>query len=326
MTSMLPTPQTAPHDDPEHYRMTVGEHLEELRRRLIWALAGFAVAAIVCLALGRDVIIPVFAKPLVDTLQKYGLSAQLHSDEVQDVFTSYLEISLICAAAVGAPWIAWQFWQFIAAGLYPSERKYIVKYIPLSLGLLVAGMLFVYFFVLPWTLEFFIAFSMSVPMKADNAGPVDLNPPTTQSSFIQVVRGNPSKPMEGQIWYDQLQHRLKAYLDGEVKVVPFSGNQLIATEYKLPNYISLVVGMLITFGLCFQLPIVVMALAKSGIVEIDTLKASRRYVYFAMAVLAAVITPGDVITATVLLMIPLALLYELGIWLARATPESSSPA
>ena len=60
-----------------------------------------------------------------------------------------------------------------------------------------------------------------------------------------------------------------------------------------------------------------LALVRIGIVEIDQLKSMRRYIYFAIAVLAAAITPGDVITATILLMIPLVLLYELGIWLAR---------
>ncbi|HEX8523468.1 MAG TPA: twin-arginine translocase subunit TatC, partial [Tepidisphaeraceae bacterium] len=200
MTSIVPSEPKPAHDfDPEHYRMTVGEHLEELRHRLILALGGFAVAAIICLAMGRDVIIPVFCKPLVDSLQKYGLSPQLHSDQVQDVFTSFIEISLICAAALGAPWIVWQFWKFIAAGLYPQERKYITKYVPLSISLLISGMLFVYFLVLPWTLEFFIAFSISVPLKADNPAPVDLHPPTTQPTFIQVVRGNPPNPLEGQL-------------------------------------------------------------------------------------------------------------------------------
>src|SRR5439155_16469464 len=83
--------------DPDEYRMTVGEHLEELRTRLIYALVGFVLAAIVCLFFGRSWIIPVFCKPLVDTLQKYGLSTQLHSDEVPDVFSTFLQISMICA-------------------------------------------------------------------------------------------------------------------------------------------------------------------------------------------------------------------------------------
>ena len=56
---------------------------------------------------------------------------------------------------------------------------------------------------------------------------------------------------------------------------------------------------------------------KIGIVEIDTVTKSRRYVYFALAVLAATMTPGDVITAMVALMAPLVLLFELGILLAK---------
>ena len=66
-----------------------------------------------------------------------------------------------------------------------------------------------------------------------------------------------------------------------------------------------------------QLPLVVLALVRVGIVNRDALKAGRQYVYFGIAVLAAVITPGDYITGTVLLILPLILLYELGIWLAR---------
>jgi sec-independent protein translocase protein TatC len=70
------------------------------------------------------------------------------------------------------------------------------------------------------------------------------------------------------------------------------------------------------FGLSFQTPLVVMSLARIGIVEIDQLKSMRKYVYFAMAIVATVITPGDVITASLALTVPLCLLYELGIWLA----------
>jgi len=61
----------------------------------------------------------------------------------------------------------------------------------------------------------------------------------------------------------------------------------------------------------------VLALVRVGIVERDTLKRSRQYVYFAIAILACVITPGDYITGTVLLIGPLIALYELGVWLSR---------
>ena len=68
----------------------------------------------------------------------------------------FIDISLISAAALASPWILYQLWQFVAAGLYPHERKYVTRYLPLSIALLISGMLFVYFLVLPWTLEFFI--------------------------------------------------------------------------------------------------------------------------------------------------------------------------
>jgi sec-independent protein translocase protein TatC len=72
------------------------------------------------------------------------------------------------------------------------------------------------------------------------------------------------------------------------------------------------------------MPLVVLALVRIGIVEVEQLKTMRRYIYFAIAVLAAAITPGDVITATILLTIPLVMLYELGIWLARVQQPARS--
>ena len=66
------------------------------------------------------------------------------------------------------------------------------------------------------------------------------------------------------------------------------------------------------------------ALVAIGIVERDMLKQSRRYIYFAMSIVAAAITPGDVITATVALMFPLIGLFELGIWLSKERKETIS--
>lgn len=304
--------------DPDSFRMSIGEHLEELRRRLILALVGFGIACAFCLYFGRTVIMPTFCAPLATTLQKYNLPPQLRSNELPDVFNSYIYISLISATAIASPWIVWQFWQFVAAGLYPNERRLVTRFVPLSIGLLISGMLFVYYLVLPWTLEFFIAFAIGVPLIADNPLPAAATQPATGSTFIQVVNGRPAGISEGQIWYDQLTRRVEAVFGGEIRVVRFSADNLIATDYTLNSYIDLVVGMLIVFGLSFQLPLVVMGLARMGILTIEGLKSARRYVYFALAILAAAITPGDMITASVALMLPLALLYELGIWLAAA--------
>jgi sec-independent protein translocase protein TatC len=318
-----------PRDDfnPDDFRMTVGEHLEDLRRRLIYALIGFVLVACVCLYFGRSHIFWFFVAPLANTLQSFGLPPTLSTDQIPDIFTSFLQISMITAAAFSSPWMLWQFWQFVAAGLYPHERKYITRYIPLSIALLIGGMAFVYYFVLPWTLEFFIAFSIGVPLKLADSPPPSARTvaPTSQPTYIQIVNGRPAPPIrDGQIWYDQNTSRIEVFIGGETRVIRFSADNLIATDYKLPDYISLVVGMLITFGLSFQLPLVVLALVRVGIVEHETLKRSRQYVYFGIAILACVITPGDYITGTVLLIGPLIALYELGVWLAREPKQPTT--
>jgi len=83
----------------------------------------------------------------------------------------------------------------------------------------------------------------------------------------------------------------------------------------LATYFEMVIGLLLSFGLAFQLPLVVLALVRIGIMEIETLKKMRRIVYFILTIIAAVIVP-DVVTGMVALMIPLILLYEFGILLA----------
>jgi sec-independent protein translocase protein TatC len=302
--------------DPDQYRMTIGEHLEELRFRLIRALLGLVIAFIGCLVFGQTVM-SAFCKPLIDVLQDYEVNPQIYFTQVSDPFMVYIKISLISAAAISAPWMVWQLWQFVAAGLYPHERRLVTRYVPLSITLLIAGMLFVYYLVLPWTLQFFLAFSIQIPLPAGNSPTAQLA--TSQPSKIEVYEGDPATRSEGQIWINKLDGRLKLFIAGKVRVLTFGPENLTAPIITLPDYIDLVFGMLLTFALSFQLPLVVMALVASGIVEREALVGARRYVYFGMAIVAAIITPGDVITATLALMVPLCALFEMGLWLSRAS-------
>ena len=296
--------------------MTIGEHLEELRTRLILALVGFGVAALACFGLGNRVI-GIFCRPLLRVLQARNLTTQLFYNELSDGFMVYVKISLICAAAVSAPWMLFQIWKFIAAGLYPRERKYVTRYIPLSIALLISGMLFVYFIVLPWTISFFIIFANDIPMPAQTSGRVATTLPATGLPSIPQLDGDPAAPISGQFWYNKSEGRLKMYIDAnDMRVLPFGPSNLLAPHISLPDYIDLVVNTLISFGLCFQLPLVVLATVRIGIVNIETFKRSRRYVYFGISILAAAMTPGDMVTAMIALMLPLILLFELGIFLA----------
>jgi sec-independent protein translocase protein TatC len=312
--------------DPDHYRMTIGEHLEELRTRLIWGLLGFVIAAGVCLWFGRDVM-SFFCKPLIAAQQQYEISPHVQEKYPGETFMVYIQIALITAAAVSAPWTLYQAWKFIAAGLYPHERKYVTKYIPLSIGLLISGMVFVYYVVLPWTLQFFIAFTLSIELPQVKAPdkPAPLTPIVQHDpSYVQMLDKDPDKPDDGRIWFNTTQGRLKTRAFGATRIISFGSENLVLSEFELPEYVNMVLGMLIVFGLSFQMPLVVLALERIGIADIAALKAGRRYVYFVLVIVAAVITPGDVITATLALMVPLILLYEMGIWLATFRKKEPS--
>ncbi len=302
--------------DPDVYRMTIGEHLEELRRRMILALLGLAVIMIVCFVFGDQVLL-MFCRPLFNVLDAKHLNTQIYYDELGEGFLVWIEVNLVTATALASPWIVYQLWLFVASGLYPSERKYVTKYAPMSIGLLVSGMIFVYTLVLPWSIEFFLDFAGSVP--------VPRNVVTTVEPFngpkVPVLKGDPTPmPSDGTMWFDDVSGRLRIAYKGAIRSINFSSENLLAPHIKLSDYVDLVTGMLVTFGLSFQLPLIVLAVVRIGIVQVEQLKAFRRYVYFVITILAAAITPGDVITATVLLMVPLILLYEFGIWLAKIGP------
>ncbi len=92
----------------------------------------------------------------------------------------------------------------------------------------------------------------------------------------------------------------------------------IQLEAKVSDYLSLVMHLIIAFGLSFQLPIVLMLLVKSGMISVETLQKGRRYAIVAIVAVAAVITPPDIFSQ-IALSVPLYVLYELSIILCRNT-------
>jgi len=79
---------------------------------------------------------------------------------VEEAFMTYLKVTLIAGLVLASPWVFYQMWMFVAAGLYPHERHYVHLYLPMSLGLFIAGALFCFYFVFPIVLEFLIGFSL----------------------------------------------------------------------------------------------------------------------------------------------------------------------
>jgi sec-independent protein translocase protein TatC len=90
----------------------------------------------------------------------------------------------------------------------------------------------------------------------------------------------------------------------------------VAVSPDIEAYFGFVMGMFLAFGLTFEVPIIVVLLARFGIADVQKLKQARPYVIVGAFIIAAVFTPPDVLSQ-LLLAIPLCLLYELGIFLAR---------
>jgi sec-independent protein translocase protein TatC len=298
--------------DPDEFRMTIGEHLEDLRKRLIYGIIGLFAAIVVCMTYGEKVL-TIFCAPLIAGLKAHDMTPMLYQKGLQEGFMTYLQISIIAAVIVSAPWIVYQIWLFVAAGLYPKERKAITRYIPLSITLIISGILFVYFLVLPLTIGFFLGFTSRVAQPGPPPPRVETNVPI----LFTTVHGDPINPPDGAVWFNDFDNRLKAEIHGKLRVLMFGPENLINPQVNLEDYVNFVLMFMLVFAVAFQLPLVMLAVVSIGIIDIDFLKKQRRIVWFVMTIVAAVIAPGDVVTSMMALLIPLIFLYEFGIWLAH---------
>ncbi len=86
-------------------------------------------------------------------------SSKLTTLSMEEGFMSYMKVCLYAGLLLSSPWVFFQLWLFIAAGLYPHERKYVHVYLPLSIGLFVTGAMSGYFYAFPLMLDFLIGFN-----------------------------------------------------------------------------------------------------------------------------------------------------------------------
>ena len=132
--------------------MSIGDHLEELRIRVIFALLGVAACTIVGLVFGGR-IISFMELPYTSVMAE---NSQLQTLSPTEGLTSYFKIALITGLILSSPWVFYHLWMFIAAGLYAHERRYINIAAPFSAVLFICGAVFFLLVVAPLTLKFLL--------------------------------------------------------------------------------------------------------------------------------------------------------------------------
>lgn len=153
-------PDSEPQPVPEHRElgsMSFLEHLEELRRRLIWALVWVAAGFGVCWW-KADVIYRYMKVPIDAALRNHHLSTDLVYNNPTEPFNMYLKVGLIAGLFVASPFVLYQVWAFIAPGLYRHEKRYVLPFMFSTVGLFLAGGFFAYRIVFPAALDFLIGY------------------------------------------------------------------------------------------------------------------------------------------------------------------------
>jgi sec-independent protein translocase protein TatC len=141
----------------ELHSMSFLEHLEELRRRLIYSFIAVGVGFFFCWGFA-DRIYSLMQKPIVEALHKHNLPEQLVYLNPTEPFNLYLKIGLMAGVFVASPFVLFQVWMFIAPGLYRREKTYVVPFMVSTILLFLAGGFFGYRIVFPAALDFLIGY------------------------------------------------------------------------------------------------------------------------------------------------------------------------
>jgi len=140
-------------------RMSFLEHLEELRRRILYSLVALLGGFLVSFLFIRR-IFDFIMEPLYALMPKGGpLANTLVYSEPTEAFILYLKMALLAGIMIAAPVILYQVWAFVAPGLYAREKKFAIPFIGLGTVCFVLGALFSHYVLFPWTWQFLASFS-----------------------------------------------------------------------------------------------------------------------------------------------------------------------
>ena len=175
-----PEPEALEEGGPQ---MTFWEHLDELRRRLIWSVASFTGGCLVAWE-WRERILEVLAKPFRDSWIAQNLPGPptLHFAAPGAAFVSYVKLSMVGGVVLAAPFIFYQIWGFIAPGLYAREKRFVIPFVLFSTGLFVGGGFFGWRTAFPIAFNYFLSMSGAVGEQG-----VTITPTVMMNEYLDFV-------------------------------------------------------------------------------------------------------------------------------------------
>jgi sec-independent protein translocase protein TatC len=189
--------------------------------------------------------------------QMVGRPPLLKTFTILEGFVVFFKVCMYCGVVLASPWIFYQLWSFVAAGLYPHEKRCINVYLPISLGLFLAGVLLCEIVVIPTSIRYLLSFNEWM----------GLDP-----------------------------------------------------ELRLSDWLHFAIMLPLTFGVSFQLPLLMLFLNRVGIFDVAVYRSKRRMAYFLIACSYLIIGASPDAINMMLLTVPLWGLYELGILLCHLSP------
>ena len=241
------------HDDGKV--LTIIEHLQELRTRVMWSAIALVVGIGVSIWPLTKYAIHFLVIPAQDTKPDF----KLHQFQLLDYWSTYFRVSLLLGIAIAMPMIVYQVLAFVAPGLTKQERRWLYPIVIGASLMFMLGMAFAYYAELPPALKFLLD-----PKNKD--------------------------------------------------VEPTIG---------VSTYIDTVTRLLLITGLVFEMPFVIMGLAKIGVVTSKRLLGWWRYAILFAVVLAAVVTPSIDPVTQLVVAAPILILYFVGIGLAKLVEGNS---
>lgn len=146
--------------------MSLGDHLDELRSRLIFIILGLVLGLIVCLFFGKF-FIEILETPFNNAIAGSENARQLQTIQPAEGFLVYIKVCLFFGLIITSPWIFWHLWAFISSGLYRNEKKFIHAVVPASAILFITGSVFFIVIIAPLALGFFIRFNENLALTSN---------------------------------------------------------------------------------------------------------------------------------------------------------------